>query len=267
MQVAAASEPGSPGTPNEDGVVVTANMAAVLDGATVRTDTGCIHGVPWFVENLAGALVKHEQEISPANALTAAIAETAAAHRDTCDLNHPGTPSAALAIAQARDDFLRYLVLGDVTLAIETTDGLRIITDNRVDSTATAERAVADALPDGSPEKAKALIRMKHAELAARNVPGGFWVAAADPAAVSHSLTGEIPLRTIHRIILLTDGAARAVKPFKLYDWPGIFSAVANEGPGGLIKQVRIAEDADPAGNQHLRNKIHDDATVAVIAL
>jgi hypothetical protein len=76
-------------------------------------------------------LVKHEQEISPADALGEAIEETAAAHRDTCDLNHPDTPSAALAIARMRDGLLRYLVLGDVTLAIETTDGLRIITDNR----------------------------------------------------------------------------------------------------------------------------------------
>jgi hypothetical protein len=110
MRVAAASEPGSPDKPNEDGVVVTAHMATVLDGATVRTGTGCIHSVPWFVENLAGSLVRH-QEISPVNALTAAITETAAAHRDTCDLNHPGTPSAALAIAQAHGDSLRYLVL------------------------------------------------------------------------------------------------------------------------------------------------------------
>jgi hypothetical protein len=266
VQIAAASEPGSPGKPNEDGVVVTAEMAAVLDGATVRTDTGCIHGVPWFVETLARSLARHK-EIPPADALSAAIAETAAAHRDTCDLNHPGTPSAAVAIAQAHEDSLRYLVLGDVTLAVETTDGLRIITDNRVDSTAKAERAAANALPAGSLEKAEALIRMKHAELAARNVPGGFWVAAADPAVVSHSMTGEIPLRTVRRVILLTDGAARAVSPFKLYDWPGIFSAVADEGPGGLIKQVRIAEDADPTGNRHPRNKIHDDATVVVITL
>jgi hypothetical protein len=100
---------------------------------------------------LAGSLVKH-QEISPVDALTAAITETAAAHRDTCDLNHPGTPSAALAIAQAYGNSLRYLVLGDVTLAIETTDGVRIITDNRVDSTATAERAAADTLPAGAPQ-------------------------------------------------------------------------------------------------------------------
>jgi hypothetical protein len=195
-------------------------MAAVLDGATVRTDTGCVHSVPWFVENLARSLVSH-QEMSPADALTAAITETAAAHRDTCDLNHPGTPSAALAIVQVYADSLRYLVLGDVTLAIETTDDVRIITDNRVDRTATAERAAADVLPAGTLQKAEALARMKHAELAARNVAGGFWVAAVEPAVVSHSLTGEIPLPAIRRAILLTDGAARAVIQFKIYDWPG----------------------------------------------
>jgi hypothetical protein len=108
---------------------------------------------------------------------------------------------------------------------------------------------------------------MKHAELAARNAPGGFWVAAADPTVVSQSLTGEIPLHVIRRVILLTDGAARAVSPFKLYDWPGIFSVVTDEGPSGLIKQVRIAEDADPTGNRHPRNKIHDDTTVTAITL
>jgi hypothetical protein len=122
VQVAIASEPGSPDKPNEDGVVVTADMAAVLDGATVRTDTGCIHGVPWFVANLARSLVKNNQ-LSPTDALRAAITEIAIAHRDTCNLHHPGTPSAAVAIVQARDDYLRYLVLGDVTLVIDTIDG------------------------------------------------------------------------------------------------------------------------------------------------
>jgi hypothetical protein len=107
MQVAAASEPGSPDKPNEDGVVVTAHMAAILDGATIRTDTECVHSVPWFVENLAGSLAEH-RDISPADALRAAVTATAAAHSHTCDLNHPGTPSAALAIVQVHDDSLRY---------------------------------------------------------------------------------------------------------------------------------------------------------------
>ena len=43
---------------------------------------------------------------------------------------------------------MRYLVLGDVTLAIETNDGLRIITDNRVNATASKEREAADAPED-----------------------------------------------------------------------------------------------------------------------
>jgi hypothetical protein len=123
---------------------------------------------PVVCGNLAGSLVKH-QETSPADALTGAITETAAAHGNTCDLDHPGTPSAALAIAQVHGDALRYLVLGDV------------------------------------------------------------------------------PLHVIRRVVLLTDGAARAISPFKIYDWPGIFSVVTDKGPRSLIKQVRIAEDADYA--------------------
>jgi hypothetical protein len=266
VQVTAASEPGSPDKPNEDGIVITANMAAVLDGATVRTDTGCIHGVPWFVENLSGALVRHA-ECSPADALTAAITETAAAHNETCELAHPATPSAAVAIAQVHEGIFRYLVLGDVTVAIDTANGFRVITDDRIDRTAIAERAAADVLPTGSPEKAEALIRMKHAELAARNRPGGFWIAAADPTAVNHSLTGQLPLSIVRRVILLTDGAARAINPFNLYDWPGVFSVVASEGVASLIKRVRAAENADSAAREHPRNKVHDDASVMTIEM
>jgi Protein phosphatase 2C len=263
VQVFAASEPGSPDKPNEDGVVVTAEMVAVLDGATVRTETGCIHGVPWFVENLCGALVKNKA-LPVAEALAEAITQTAKAHRDTCDLEHPGTPSAALAIIQVRHGSLHYLVLGDVTLVIETTDELQVVTDNRVSATATAERAAADLLPDGSSEKAEALMRMKHAELAARNAPGGFWVAAADSSVVTHALTGQIPLSKVRRAALLTDGAARAVSPFELYGWPDMLAAVCTAGPSELISQVRLAEASDLAGIRWPRNKPRDDATVAL---
>jgi hypothetical protein len=62
-------------------------------------------------------------------------------------------------------------------------------------------------------------------------------------------------------------GATRAIAPFKLSDWPGLLCAVANDGPNRLIRQVRIVEDADPSGIQYPRNKIHDDATVAVLDL
>jgi hypothetical protein len=122
LRVTAHSEPGSPDKPNEDAIVISVDTVAVLDGATARTDTGCIHGVAWFVRRLAEALVEHS-DLTASDSLASAISETAGQHRGTCDLEHPGAPSAALGIVQARDGVLRYLLLGDVTLAIERPGG------------------------------------------------------------------------------------------------------------------------------------------------
>ena len=65
-------------------------------------------------------------------------------------------------------------------------------------------------------------------------------------------------------MVLLTDGAARAVTTFRIYDWPDLFAALRTDGPAAVIKQVREAENADPDGAARPRNKIHDDATIAV---
>ena len=266
MRVTASSEPGSPDAPNEDAFSVSpdGNTVAIFDGSTARTGTGCIHGVAWYTHNLADALAKHAR-LTPAKALAAAITDTAARHRHTCDLTHPGTPSAAVGIVQARRKTLRYLMLGDVTLVLDLGHGIRVLTDSRVHATASAERQAADNLPSGSSEKAQALVRMKQAELTARNVTGGYWVAAADPAIVAHAITGDLPRQHLQQAALLSDGAARAVDPFQLCDWRGLLTILTTAGPGELIRQVRAAETTDPAGMRWPRNKVHDDATAILI--
>ena len=238
-------------------------MVVVLDGATARTETGCVHGVAWYARHLVDAIIDHS-DLPPQDALARAIVQTADQHR-TCDLEHPGTPSAAVAVVQARQDVLRYLVLGDVTMITDTRHGLQVVTDDRVSKIALAQRAVADGLPNGSPQKAEALVRMKHAELAARNVPGGFWVATADPRVVQHALTGEFPLADTFRIALLTDGAARAVEPLQIHNWGSLMDLLDSAGPEELIRQVRTAEGKDPDATRWPRNKIHDDATAVII--
>jgi hypothetical protein len=262
VQVTVSSDPGSPHGPNEDAYVVStdASTVAIFDGATARTETGCIHGVAWFVHSLADAL-GHHASLTPARALAAAIRDTAARHQDTCDLTHPGTPSAAVAILQAQRKAMRYLLLGDVTIVLDLGHGTRVLTDSRVNATARAERRAADDLPSGSPEKARALVRMKQAELAARNVAGGYWLAAADPSIVAHALTGDVPRQHVRQAALLSDGAARAVDRFNICDWRGLLTLLADSGPDELIRQVRAAETTDLAGIRWPRNKIHDDAT------
>jgi hypothetical protein len=137
-----------------------------------------------------------------------------------------------------------------------------VVTDDRVSTTARAERAEADRYPFGSPQKQAALLRMKHAELAQRNQPGGFWTAAADPAVAAHAITGTVPTRDLRRLAVLTDGAARISAVFNLLDWHGVLELLEDEGPTELIRRVRALESADPTGTKWPRNKANDDATV-----
>lgn len=96
-----------------------------------------------------------------------------------------------------------------------------------------------------------------------RNQPEGFWVAAANSAAVAQALTGSIPRTNVVALTALTDGASRAVDRFDLTDWPGALNIFRTEGPAELIARVRAAENSDPDGARWPRGKDKDDATAA----
>lgn len=264
MRTVIATEPGSPNKANEDAVAAADGLLVVADGATSRTETGCIHGVAWYAHHLVEAVAKHSKETPPA-ALAMAIRDTAEAHVDTCDLDSVATPNAAVAIVQDDGGDIRFLALGDVAVIVESAEGVNVVVDDRVSHTALAERAIADALETGSPQKAAALVAMKQAELAARNVEGGYWVAAADPAVAEHALVWSVPRDQIRRCAILTDGAARIVDPFHVLGWADVLDLLAAEGPTELIRRVRDIEQTDAAGERWPRNKISDDATAAYI--
>jgi hypothetical protein len=154
-------------------------------------------------------------------------------------------------------------VLGDVAIVAETATGAQVVVDNRVSETAPAERAEADRYLIGTPEKAAALIPMKRAEMAARDVDGGYWIAAAEPAAADHALTGVFDLPEAAQVAVVTDGAARGVA-FGLMTWQTLLAVAGSEGPAALIHDMRTAEQSDPLGAIWPRNKASDDATAVV---
>jgi hypothetical protein len=259
--------PGKTSGLNEDWTSVTSDLVLVLDGATVRTDTGCIHGVAWYTRKLGAALIAEAASKSHPleEVLAAAIQEVAKLHPE-CDLSHPGTPSAAIGMVRLEGESLRYAVLGDVSVVIDVGDELKIISDNRVSQTAQSERAEADKYAIGDAEKDAALVKMKHAELAARNRVDGYWIAAADPSAASHAIVGEVESSKVRRVAVLSDGAARSVDLFGIHDWKSALDTLETRGADALIRQVREAENADPLGQKFRRNKSSDDATAAFAA-
>jgi hypothetical protein len=247
MQIAVASQ-SSPGRLNEDYACAGPDWAVMLDGATpaAGVDSGCVHGVPWLVRRLAGAicsrLVLEDGQALP-DVLAAAISETRAAHDAGCDLANPDSPSSTVSIVRVRDGRLDYLALADSPIVLRHRDEtFTVVEDGRISH-----------LPGGRPYSVE-LVR------ASRNRPGGFWVASTSADAAYQAVTGTSPVAGIADVGLFTDGVTRLVDWYG-HSWPGLFSHLRAEGPRALIAMVREEElrSPRPAG------KVHDDATAVYL--
>jgi hypothetical protein len=271
MRAAIATEAGSPDAPNEDWAGVLApGLAVVLDGLSAPdgTGTGCRHGTPWYVGQLGPRVLA--QAADPARSLVDALAEAigqVASLHPGCDLKHPGTPSATMVLLRAHDEGADYLALADAVLLLDTTDGLKVVSDERVNRLAGKEREAANRVPTGSALKLRRRAQLTRALRRARNRPGGYWVAGADPQAASQAVTGSLPGKTLHRAVLLSDGASRLVDPFGLATWEELLALLEESGPEELLRQVRAAEAVDPEGRQWPRTKRSDDAAAVYLTL
>ncbi|MEU8263149.1 hypothetical protein AB0C02_21275 [Micromonospora sp. NPDC048999] len=266
MRVTIATEP-APGHVNEDFAAATANAVVLLDGAGLSgvDDGGCIHGVAWYVRQLGSELLArlaHESLPSLVQILADAIARVAASHNKTCDLDHPGTPSSTVIMVDFRGSHLRYLVLADSVLIINELGKQHVISDGREADIGRRHRRDMDAIPAGTTAHDDARRAYVETLRAYRNRPGGFWVAATNPAAAYEALTGRVDKTRVESLLLLSDGASRPVDRFGLSTWDEIAELVAASGSTTLLQRVRDAENSDPHGNRWPRGKIHDDATV-----
>ncbi|MFD7814101.1 protein phosphatase 2C domain-containing protein [Streptomyces sp. NPDC059785] len=262
MRTELATRPGDPSRPNEDfasvGLPASGQGGAlvVLDGVTPpAARTGCLHPVPWFTARLGGALTElsvSQPDLTLTEVLARAIARTAEAHAATCDLSHPRTPQATVALARWSADAVEYLVLCDSALLIESPAGeVTPVLDDRL-SRIPRRSLVSDAVADAT----------------VRNKEGGFFTAAADPAVAGRAVTGTLPRADVRALAALTDGATRWTERFHRGGWAELFTVVRKEGAECLIDRVRALESADARDRtQPRRGKAHDDATVAYAEL
>ncbi len=267
MHVSLASLPASPGYDNEDYAAATANTIILLDGAGTPqgSESGCIHGVAWYARQLGTQLIAEASADANrplSQCLSNAISSTRNLHKGTCDLANPGTPSSTVIAVRLNADVVEYLVLADSVLVLDMIGtGPIVLTDDREAKIGRAYRSEMDALPAGSAEHGQALRLYVETLQGHRNTEGGFWVAAADPSAAHHSITGWEPRDTLRAVALLSDGASRLADRFHLIDWAGVLKLLDEEGSRYLINRVRAAEYDDPQGERWPRGKVHDDAT------
>ncbi|MEV6837892.1 protein phosphatase 2C domain-containing protein [Streptomyces sp. NPDC051133] len=262
MRTDLVSEPGDATRPNEDfaGVGLPASgqggCVIVLDGVTPPRDgAGCLHSVHWFTARLGGALTELTVscgDLTLPEILSRAIRRTAEAHAETCDLSHPRTPQATVALTRWSADLVEYLVLSDAVLLLRGAAGtVTPVLDDRLARLPRSALAT-DALVD---------TRL-------RNKEGGFFTAAADPSVAARAVTGSLPRREVRALAALTDGAARWTETFREGDWTDLCDLVVEEGARSLVDRVRKLETADREKRTFLgRGKTHDDATVVHVEL
>ncbi|WP_443067581.1 protein phosphatase 2C domain-containing protein [Streptomyces sp. NBC_01268] len=257
-----------PGRANEDFAIWSDRVALVVDGAGMpdALQAPCIHGVSWFAKTLGAELLAEASgSASLRDALAGAIELTADAHRSTCAIDDPLSPSATLAVLRWSSDAVDWLVLGDCTLVVEREGAVEAVSDTRLASVAASERAAMKGAAPGSPERQRLHASLVRAERARRNRPGGYWVAASEPAAAEAALCGSYPSQDLVQAALLTDGAARLVTTFALASWPGCLRILGERGPQALLRSVRAAELSDGDMTRWPRSKPHDDATALYI--
>ncbi|MEU4926774.1 protein phosphatase 2C domain-containing protein [Streptomyces yokosukanensis] len=262
MRTDLVSEPGDANRPNEDfaGVGLPASgqggCVIVLDGVTPpRGGTGCLHSVPWYTARLGGSLTEltvSRRDLTLSEILARSIGRTAEAHAQTCELSHPRTPQATVALARWSADAVEYLVLSDSALLLQGPDGtVTPVLDDRLDRLPRSALAT-EALVDAT----------------LRNKEGGFFTAAADPSVADRAVTGTVPRAEVRALAALTDGATRWTEKFHEGDWRALFEVVAKEGARSLVDRVRELETADREERAFLRRgKTHDDATVVHVEL
>ena len=268
MEVSFASWPGSLSKANEDFVAASPSAAVVLDGLSAPSPlgTGCLHGTPWFVAQLgvqvmSAATTAGDEPLQ--DLVASAIARVADSHANSCDLDHPGTPSSSLAVLREQNQRVEYLLLFDSVIVLDGPSGLVVVTDRRVDAVARQEDLATREHPIGSPAHQERVQELVAAQRRHRNQPGGYWVAAAKPAAAYQAVTGSRPHDQVDRAALLTDGVSCLVDLYAAAGWPELLDSMQEHGPTHVISRIRELEDADPSGSRWPRYKRSDDATAA----
>jgi hypothetical protein len=265
MSLSFATEAGGPGRENEDFVGAVPDAVVVLDGAggPAGMRTGCVHTVAWYTRmlgsTLLGMLAADDRPLP--EVLAAGIETVSALHSSTCDLAHPGSPSATVLLLRRAAGALHWLVLADSVLVLDTYAEPVVVCDDRLAGVTQGLRTRLDSLPTGSPEHERERHTFVEALLRHRNRDGGYWVASADPLAAGQALTGSLPDGAVRAAALLSDGASRLVDRFGLASWRDLLDILESDGPAELIEQVRTAERMDPQGARWPRSKTHDDAT------
>lgn len=251
-------------------VAATSDAIVLLDGTGPGPgeDSGCSHGVPWYVRSLGAVLLSELSQPSwpLPRILSRAIKHVTSLHDFTCDLSRPGAPAASVVMTRRTRDALEYLVLADAVIVLDVGAPEPLVIRDRHAPPDPAGEAVAQTVgavaarygPAAAPAApdapgAPAAPGPSHPPAAQAGAPHGHhgshqdahhdpWTACTDPLAADRALTGSVPLDQVRAVALLSVGASRLIDAFRLTSWRHLLALLGRHGAREAIRQMRAAE-------------------------
>jgi hypothetical protein len=160
------------------------------------------------------------------------------------------------------------LVLADSPIVAFTPTGPDVLADDRIAALPKRPGGYRARLADGAgfTSDHEAALRVAGARTGSlRNVPGGFWVAEADPAAAYQARVKRWPRHEVEAVLMATDGVSCGIDDYHLLTWQQAHDLAAANGTQAVLDKIREAEQQDPSGSRWPRPKRHDDQALAVI--
>ncbi|ABD13055.1 hypothetical protein CcI156_14055 [Frankia sp. CcI156] len=175
-------------------------------------------------------------------------------------------PTATIALARQRGPLLDLYLLGDSPVLLRHPGGEVVsFTDPQFDGVEEALLEPVRAELARGIDVAQAYGRahtMTRERRRQRNTAAGSWILGDVTAAADHAFVTTMPVEPGTELVALSDGYARAVRPFSLVaDDAALVDVLARGEQAILLERLRAAERADPDCSRFPRFGMSDDAT------
>ncbi|WP_030230326.1 PP2C family serine/threonine-protein phosphatase [Streptomyces sp. NRRL S-350] len=272
LTITAATRAGSPRVASEDRVRTAPGLIVVVDGVTtVAVGAEALGGT--YADILAEEVLALAGD--PDTDLRTALAEAIGRTAKALDLVPPTVPGssaqATVTVGRVRGSRFEAAAIGDSPVAAVGFDGsVRVLTDDRLAALVGNrpprleqwERLRSGAGRIGDRRHRELMREIMHGLSDAVNVPGGYWIAGAEPQAGLNAVVADWPLEDLSDILIATDGTSVAVDKYQILTWPQIADLCRTEGPDAVLDLVEEADSSDPIGHRWPRAKPGDDKTL-----
>lgn len=261
---------------NEDCFYLADDLAFVIDGASGLDKvniTNEISDAAWYSHKLKEGILKYQKESEIRNVLSLALREVNDKYRNIAGFEKvKDFPSAVIAMARKKDEFIEVFVLGDCMLVLEKNDlEIERIEDTRIEKF--DKKAILYGIQkskevdldfcDTKEFYHNILVENRNK----KNKKNGYFCLSDEVSAINEGYVRRYNADDLKSISIMSDGFSQIINLFHLYDDKSFVTAISNKDINDIYSELYEVQNKDDKMNLYPRLSKSDDATLLYFEL